>query len=47
MHADTLTRKEHPVAALAKSKVVGDLGKISVGVKALDCGFNFLNLVKG
>jgi hypothetical protein len=35
------------VAAFAKSKVVRDLGKVSVGVEALDCGFNLLNVVKG
>jgi hypothetical protein len=35
------------MTALAEGEVVGHLGKISVGVEALNCGFNFLNLVKG
>jgi hypothetical protein len=47
MYAGALTRIEHPVPALAKGKVVRDLGKVGVGVECLDCGLYLLNLVKG
>ena len=47
MYAGTLARERHPVSALAKGKVVRDLGKVGIGVEALDCGFNFLDFVKG
>jgi hypothetical protein len=47
MNAGALARKGNPMSALAKGKVVRDLGKVGIGVEALDCGFNFLDFVKG
>jgi hypothetical protein len=47
MYAGTLARERHPVSALAKGKVVRDLGEVGVGVEALDCGFNSLDFLKG
>ena len=47
MNAGALARERHPVAALAKGKVVRELGEVGVGVEALDRGFNFLDFVKG
>ena len=43
MNAGALARERHPVAALAKGKVVRELGEVGVGVEALDCGFYLLD----
>jgi hypothetical protein len=47
MNAGALARERHPVAALAKGKMVGDLGEVGFGVEALDRGFYFLDFLKG
>ena len=35
------------MAALAECEMVGDLGEVGIGVECLDCGFYFLDFVKG
>jgi len=47
MYAGALARKGHPMAALAECEMVGDLGEVGIGVECLDCGFYFLDFVKG